>query len=168
MKNGNEPARAVTLYCSLLKREHFAWVAQKAVEVGVAEIVPIISARTIKLAFKKERVQKIMHEAAEQSGRGVVPILHAPMRFAEALGHAIGKNNSSVLFDISGKPLRAITIIGGNRIGIFIGPEGGWDSTELEAAHTKNFQITSLGKLTLRAETAAIIGVHAFLVQEFV
>src|SRR3989339_751781 len=65
--NSNESARKVILYCSILKRENFELVAQKATEVGVAENVPLICERTIKIGFKKERLVQIIKEAAEQS-----------------------------------------------------------------------------------------------------
>src|SRR3989344_2070787 len=89
-RNENEPLRKVMLYCAILKRENFELVVQKATEIGVAEIVPVITRRTVKLALKQERLEKIIKEAAEQSGRGVVPTLSKPMEFQEALEHAKG------------------------------------------------------------------------------
>ena len=83
--NSNESARKVILYCSILKRENFELVAQKATEVGVAEIVPLICERTIKIGFKKERLVKIIKEAAEQSGRGILPVLYEPISFSQAV-----------------------------------------------------------------------------------
>ena len=87
-ENKNEPERKVVLYCALIKRENFEWVAQKATEVGVSTIVPLISERTVKLNLKKERLGKIIKEAAEQSGRTVVPSLSDPMDFNDALVEA--------------------------------------------------------------------------------
>ena len=80
-RNQNEPERHVVLYCSVLKKENFELVAQKATEVGVKEIVPIITERTVKLNLNIERLEKIIKEAAEQSGRGIVPVLHKPIEF---------------------------------------------------------------------------------------
>src|SRR5688572_22987985 len=68
-KNENEPKNSVILYCSILKKENFEQVCQKATEVGVREIVPLVTARTVKLDVKTDRLQKIIREAAEQSGR---------------------------------------------------------------------------------------------------
>ena len=79
-----EPQREVTLYCSILKRENFELVAQKATEVGIRSIVPIVTARTVKQDINPVRIAKIMKEAAELSGRGIVPTLSAPLSFSDA------------------------------------------------------------------------------------
>jgi 16S rRNA (uracil1498-N3)-methyltransferase len=144
----------VILYCSIIKRENFELMAQKATEVGVKEIVPLLSSRTIKLNIKSERVEKIIKEASEQSGRGKVPELHPPMTFKDALEHA-KSNDLNLFFDPSGKIFSPLTQE--KKIGVFIGPEGGWDEDEIGLARAQNFQIVSLGKLVLRAETAAIV-----------
>ena len=83
-ENRNEPECKVILYCALIKRENFEWVVQKATEVGVTAIVPIISERTVKLSLKRERLLKIIKEAAEQSGRTVVPTSSDPMDFSDS------------------------------------------------------------------------------------
>ncbi|MDP3710577.1 MAG: RsmE family RNA methyltransferase [bacterium] len=152
-RNQNEPKRKVIFYCAVLKKENFEWVAQKATEVGVSEIQPIITSRTVKQKLNLERLQKIIREAAEQSGRGVVPILREPIDFKRAAQEA-GRNESNLFFDISGKP--ALSVIA-STINIFIGPEGGWEEKEIELAKDYEFKIISLGKLTLRAETAAVV-----------
>src|SRR3989344_4947911 len=77
--NENEPEKQVILYCSILKRENFELVVQKATEIGIKEIVPIITERTVKLDIRKDRLEKIIREAAGQSGRGTVPVLHEPI-----------------------------------------------------------------------------------------
>lgn len=160
-KNVVESKRNVVLYCTLLKRENFEWVTQKATEIGIAEIIPIQTNRTIKTSFRKERVAKIIKEAAEQSGRGIVPVLADPINFSDALAHA--KNNKkNILFDISGKELK-ISLGTEDIIGIWIGPEGGWDDTEIALAKENGFDIISLGALTLRAETAAIIASYVVI-----
>lgn len=152
-ENKNESPVNVTLYCALLKRENFEWVVQKATEVGVKEIVPLITKRTVKLNLRQDRLEKIIKEAAEQSGRGIVPVLHTPMPFDEAVKSAAGMN---VLLDSSGDTL-VTKIHKSKAVNVWIGPEGGWTPEELEQAKNANFSIASLGALTLRAETAAII-----------
>ena len=67
-KNNNESEKDIILYCSILKRE-FRISCSKAVEIGVKEIIPIITKRTVKLNLKYDRLEKIIKEAAEQSGR---------------------------------------------------------------------------------------------------
>ncbi|OGI98614.1 hypothetical protein A3H53_01195 [Candidatus Nomurabacteria bacterium RIFCSPLOWO2_02_FULL_40_10] len=155
-RNDKEPAREVTLYCSVLKRENFELVVQKATEVGVKRIFPLVAERTVKLNLKMERLQKIIKEAAEQSGRAVVPILYEPVSFKGAVTHA-KENSLNLFFDISGVSLKKNLGAQKNSIGVFIGPEGGWTAKELESARESKFEIVSLGKLTLRAETAAIV-----------
>ena len=154
MKNNNESGINSILYCSVLKKENFELVVQKATEVGIKEIVPIITKRTVKLNLNQVRLKKIIKEAAEQSGRGIVPILHEPKVFEKALQESQGKLN--LFFDSSGSKLQT-NHYQLQTIGIWIGPEGGWDEKEVELARSSKFEIVSLGKITLRAETAAIV-----------
>ncbi len=152
-----EPLRKAVLYCSVLKRENFEYAVEKAVECGAFRIVPVISARTVKLGLNLERLGKIAREAAEQSGRGIVPEIAAPIKFAEAVKAARG-NEENCFFDASGvdfpgpRPSSA-------PVGIWIGPEGGWEDSEIEAASLARFSVYSLGKRVMRAETAATVAV---------
>jgi 16S rRNA (uracil1498-N3)-methyltransferase len=162
-ENYNEPKIDSCLFCSILKRENFELVAQKATEVGIKKIVPIISKRTVKLNFKPDRVRKIIKEAAEQCGRETVPELLPTISFKEAIEQS-RKNNLNLFFDYSGELFNLVKLTSNKpkRVGAFIGPEGGWDDEEVVAAlevasQEGNFKIVSLGKLTLRAETAATI-----------
>ena len=155
--NENEPEKQVILYCSILKRENFELVVQKATEIGIKEIIPLITARTVKLDIRKERLEKIIKEAAEQSGRGIAPVLNEPIDFEKAIKN-INSKNANFLFDISGKEFNSYTTNYLLHTTSWIGPEGGWTSQELETAKTADFEIVCFGKTTLRAETAAIIG----------
>ncbi len=160
-KNTNEPTFHTILYCSILKKENFELVVQKATEVGVKEIVPMLAQRTVKLNLKRDRLEKIIREAAEQSGRGHLPALGEVVSFEEAMAHA--KDNNANLFL---EPERAMISLERlkhsiyKQIGVFVGPEGGWDETEIAAAQSHNYKIVGLGSPTLRAETAAIIGAY--------
>src|SRR3989344_3133253 len=151
--NKNEPSVNVILYCAMLKKENFELVVQKATEVGVKEIVPVITKRTVKTGFKKDRLEKIIKEACKQSGRGMIPKLHDPVGFEDAVKNAGDQN---LFFDSSGAKLQT-THYKLQTINVWIGPEGGWDESELNLAKESGFKITSLGNLILRAETAAII-----------
>lgn len=158
--NQNEPSKDVVLYCAILKKENFELVVQKATEAGVKEIVPLITERTVKLNVRQDRLEKIIKEAAEQSGRGKVPILHNPVNLAEVIGMA-GGNSLNIFFDWSGGSLDdAESLNNDGRIGIWIGPEGGWSEKELKLAGESSFKIINLGSLTLRAETAAIVATY--------
>ena len=160
LKNKNEPQIKVTAHCSILKRENFELVVQKLTELGVFKIIPIISKNTVKQGIKKERLETIIREAAEQSGRGIIPELGDPAGFKEALESA-QKNGPIVFFDSSGE--ESLRFPDGQTISVFIGPEGGWDKSELDLSKEIGVKIFSLGKLTLRAETAAIAGTFAVL-----
>lgn len=162
-KNTNEPERHVALYCAVLKKENFKLVCQKATEIGVKEIAPVITQRTVKLELNHSRLEKIIKEAAEQSGRTVVPILHSLQSFTEALNLA-KDNEVNFFFDKEGKPFALYnntSLL--NSVGVFIGPEGGWNEDEKTLAKQHQFHIVSLGKTTLRAETAAIIASYSVL-----
>ncbi len=166
MKNEGEEGIFVTLYFSVLKRESFELVVQKATEIGVREIVPIITDRTVKFQFRRERLEKIIHEAAEQSGRGVVPKLFEAVSFSDAVKEA-EKNGMNYFFDMSGNlfPSSQDRRFRGKKIGVFVGPEGGWSFEETARAKEARMNIVSLGTLVLRAETAAIVA--SFLVRQF-
>jgi 16S rRNA (uracil1498-N3)-methyltransferase len=154
-----EPKKNVMLYCSILKRENFEWVIQKATEVGVREIIPILSSRTVKMGLKIERLGAIAKEAAEQSGRGIIPRIHPPQDFSEALKDA-PSNVSHFFFHPERSPLQRDESNGHSSIGVWIGPEGGWTEKEVALAKEKGFSLVSLGSLALRAETAAAIACY--------
>lgn len=153
-----ESTRGVTLFCSILKRENFEFVVQKATELGVATIVPTVCVRTIKQELKAERLCKIAKEAAEQSGRGSVPTIASPIPFSEAVKQG-SAHDEQFFFHPSGKPFGGISHAA-QRIAAFVGPEGGWAESEIAEAKQAGMTIVSLGSLTLRAETAAIIAVY--------
>ena len=160
-----ESSFRTVLYCAMLKRENFELVVQKATECGVAEIVPIVTARTVKLGLKIDRLQKIAKEAAEQSGRGIVSIVTEPLSFKEGIIHA-KQNNTNILFDLGGSaftgtlvPSRPDATKVAMNLGLFVGPEGGWTDDEVEQMRTTGYHVASLGPRILRAETAAIVAV---------
>ena len=161
MQNTQQQLRNVTLYCALLKRENFELVAQKATEIGVTELVPLQTQRTVKTAVNMNRVQKIMKEASEQCGRTVVPVLEKSIDFQSALDTVAKNHTTIVVFDKTGKPFNASVIKKNEQLAICIGPEGGW-SREEYAILTKvpRVIIASLGPFTLRAETAAIVATY--------
>lgn len=154
-KNENEPENFVHLYCPILKKENFELAVQKAVEIGVKEITPIITIRTVKLGLNFERLNKIIKEASEQSGRGILPKLNEAMSFSEAASDAKNKNEINLFFNI-GESLFKNQTFKFNKIGFFIGPEGGWTEEEIKIAQSASFAFAGLGKTTLRAETATI------------
>jgi len=142
-----------TLYVSLLRRENFEIVVQKATEIGISHIVPLLTERTVKTGFNRARLEKIILEASEQSGRTVLPKLSEPISFKEAISSVNQKE--TVLFDISGLPLTPNSV--SHITNLLVGPEGGFSEKEVVTAKEHGCTILSLGELTLRAETAAIV-----------
>lgn len=151
--NEREPDRRVLLFASLLKRDRMELVAQKAVEVGVSSLVPVIAARCVKQAVRRDRLEKIMKEAAEQAGRARIPDTRDPVPFSEALGMLEGQ---ALMLDERGEDLELAREI--SRVSVLAGPEGGWTDEERAQAMHAGARLASLGNLTLRAETAAVIG----------
>ena len=146
-----EAKNKITLYTSILRRENFEIVVQKATEIGVTKIVPLLSERTVKTGFNQIRLQKILQEASEQSGRTVLPTLAEPMKFEDAITSVDPK--TTVLFDGSGSAFKSKP----TTVNLFVGPEGGFSDREVAIASEAGCTIASLGELTLRAETAAIV-----------
>ncbi len=154
--NNNEPKNKVTLYLAILKRENFELVVQKATEIGIDKIVPIITKNTVKTGLRHDRLEKIAKEAAELSGRSTVPTITEALEFTDAI-EQVKDIKDKIIFDISGKMLSEIDIKPTN---IFIGPEGGFTEIEISEAKDANFTVASLGTLTLRGETAAIVSTY--------
>ncbi|MBI3305850.1 16S rRNA (uracil(1498)-N(3))-methyltransferase [Candidatus Nomurabacteria bacterium] len=153
-----EPKREVSLYLAVLKKENFELATQKAVECGVSKIIPVITERTIKTGLNIERLEKIIKEASEQSGRSIVPTLSPISNFKDALENAKGEK---IIFHFGGTDFPKYR--GVSSLSIFIGPEGGFTEKEVEKAKASGFLVCSLGPLTLRSETAAIIGTYLAL-----
>lgn len=157
-RQGIVPTQKVTLYQSLLKKDKTEWVIEKATELGVSKIVPIISERSEKKGFNLERAQKIAIEASEQCGRADVPIIESSQQLVASIE---GLEGEIIVFDKdNSSPTPSLTTREGATppsSAIFIGPEGGWTEKEIEFFKNKGAQVFSLGSLTLRAETAAIV-----------
>lgn len=156
-ENISELKRDIWLFASILKRENFELVIEKATELGIERILPIRCMRTVKQNLNETRLKKIITEAAEQSGRGIIPELFPILSFEEAVLEA-KKAEKVYFFDTSGeriKEKKEKESLGA--LAFFVGPEGGWDEAELEIAKAEHFKIVSLSGFTLRAETAAIV-----------
>ena len=144
----------VVLYCNILKRENFELVVQKATEMGVAKIVPLLCERTVKQKINHQRLEKIIEEAVEQSERVFIPKLDEEMKFKNAITEA-KRGGEIILFEKNGE--NSAKLKSSKTISIFIGPEGGWTTEEIKLAKDAGAIIKSLGETNLRAETAAIV-----------
>jgi len=149
------PKREVWLFPSLIKNSNFDWILEKATELGVSHIVPVISERSEKKDLNFERSQKIMKEASEQSGRGVLPILHEVATLNDVIKLAQKENIPLVSFHSRTQNFVEKTFEK-EKIGTLIGPEGGWSDAELALFARHKIPIYSLGKQVLRAETACV------------
>jgi 16S rRNA (uracil1498-N3)-methyltransferase len=142
----------ITLAIAIIKKENFELVLQKCTELGVATFIPLITERSIQKNFSKERLEKILTEATEQSGWGSVPVLGESVHYGELLA----RENCAVL-NMSGEKLlqeNLKKLIDGTVL--CIGPEGGFTEKEIGEAEEAGIKIISLGDGVLRAETAAI------------
>ena len=163
-----ESPSAVHLYQSITKGERFEWLVEKATEIGVARIVPLVTDRAVvKTAGEGNRVDRwrgIAVEAAEQCGRSVVPVVEAPVSFDEALATAPGiillpyesadhlaPNVATVLHE------RIDDLYAAAAVSILIGPEGGYDPAEVERATAAGAVVVTLGQRVLRSETAGLV-----------
>ncbi len=160
-----EPAKPesplqLTLCVALLKGEKFDLVVQKATELGVTKVVPLVT-RYADIHLRDEadatkrvaRWQRIALEAAKQSGRAFVPEISVPVAFAAMLANA--KDDLRVMFSERGGGALS-SLAPSHSVTALVGSEGGWSDEELEQARADNFHIVTLGGRILRAETAAI------------
>lgn len=150
-----EEAGTITLYVSMLKRDSFEFVVQKATEIGITTIVPLITDRTVKLGFNRERLERIIAEAAEQSERALLPEIKDPLTFSVALESS--PREQRYFFDREGVSFKDVKHSNACGCSLWIGPEGGWSPAEVARAQEAGAAVISLGKGMLRAETAAIV-----------
>lgn len=150
--------KQVTACISITKRDTFELIVQKATELGVHTIIPLLSDRTIKQSLRIDRLQKISDEALEQSGGSHRVTITEPLSLEEALEHT--KDTTRCLFDMDGA---RYTPQATTSLSYFIGPEGGWTEAERALFEKADIPVYTLGATTLRAETAAIVGAYTLL-----
>lgn len=159
------PSR-IYLFQGLPKADKMELIIQKAVELGVYEVIPIVTKRAVvkldekKAAKKVARWNAIAEGAAKQSGRNRIPEVHDVMTFAEALKFAKSLDVRLIPYEKAegmGTMKSAVDQIRqGESIGVFIGPEGGFEEAEIEQAMEQKIIPVSLGKRILRTETAGL------------
>ena len=164
----SEPAMPVTLVMSIFKFDHMDWAIEKATELGVAAIAPVIARRTEKhlaqgAAKRVERWRRIAHEASQQSRRSDVPVIHDAVKLVDRV-----KGDSESKLIVLAEQERSITLRSSLQqaiaaagesmpeLDLAIGPEGGWAPEEEAGFDAHGWQSVSLGPRILRAETAAI------------
>lgn len=165
----SEPTISVTLYQGLPKADKMDSIVQKAVEMGVTRIVPVLTDRCVsrpdeKSAQKKvDRWQKIANEAAKQSGRGILPTVFPIIDFATAVKQATAESTVLFFYEGGGHPLNRIVDKPCMHYSIFIGPEGGFAQDEVTLAIKQGAQKATLGPRILRTETAPIAALAAIM-----
>lgn len=156
------PSRQITLAISLLKnRNRFEWLLEKATELGVANIIPLLCERTEKESARLDRMQSILQSALLQSRQVWLPALAAPQEFGEIERWKLqdGDHYIATCSDIAKQPLSMLAATSKKNILISIGPEGDFTDHELKIAAENNFVAVSLGSTRLRTETAGIVAV---------
>ena len=168
-EDGMELPARVTLFQGLPKGDKMEWIVQKAVELGVSNIVPYLSkncvSRPDKTDKKVERWRKIAAEAAKQCGRGVLPTVGAVIPVGQAIAQAAQSETALFLYENERQTgLRDALAAGvGKDVSLLVGPEGGFAPEEAEAARQAGLKSVSLGTRILRCETAPVAALAAIL-----
>ncbi len=149
------PTRKVFLYAALVKKDTFEWIAEKATELGVTHIVPVMAERSEKKNINEARLKKIVIEASEQSGRGDVPEVLPISTLQEVIENS-DSDTKRIAFHTEGAAFSASEISKDEDAAIFIGPEGGWSLDEIGLFHAHKIPVVCLGTQVLRAETAVV------------
>ena len=163
-----EPAVTVTLFQGIPKATKMDIVIQKAVELGVSEIVPVITERSVAMpgGNRVERWRKISEAAAKQSNRGIIPKIHAPTNLETAARMSERLCESYVAWELE-NDISASTVFSGSRgetVGIIIGPEGGFSNDEISMLRQRGVKTFSLGKRILRTETAGFVALICLMI----
>lgn len=149
-----------TFVCAaILKKDHFEWLAEKLAELGVTDLIPLVTARTIKKDIRLDRLETIAKEAMEQSEQARAMTIHAPTDLMGAVRLLTRSGVKAVVAD-TGKGLKLLSEVLRSRsaTAVFVGPEGGW-SDEERTFFTNEcaFERVSLGNSVLKGETAGIL-----------
>lgn len=142
------------IFQSIIKKDNFELVVEKCTEIGVVGFHPIVSERSEKKDLNLERLIKIAKEASEQSGKTRLPEIFNPESLEKAI---LDFDGDLFALDFDGGLLKDRLVLDiDNKIGILVGPEGGWSDRERLLFEQKGIQSISLGSQILRAETASI------------
>lgn len=163
---GVELPSKIYLFQGLPKADKMELIVQKAVELGVFEVIPLAVKRcVVKLDEKKaqakvKRWQGIAEAAAKQCKRGVIPAVREPMTMKEAAAYAQGMDVKLIPYELAGDMTHTKKLIeaihSGESVAVFIGPEGGFEEDEVETALAAGIEPITLGRRILRTETAGL------------
>lgn len=172
-KNITECDYRVTLFQGLPKSDKMELIIQKCVELGIFEIYPVITERCVsRINTQKDaqnkvtRWQKIAREAAKQCNRGIIPFIHYPIIYEEAVALASGADLAIIPYEkestVGFKDIAA-QCKGAANGSIMIGPEGGFEEHEIQLAESKGIKKISLGPRILRTETAGMVALSLMM-----
>jgi len=159
-----EPRRSVTLAVAPPKGDRFRWLVEKATELGVDRVVPLLTKRTVvdPRDSKLDKLRQTIIGACKQCGRNRLMELSEPWKLSSLLAAHLWGPEHLVVFHPSGKPLRTISLEEDERgVMLLIGPEGGFTDEEIAQARDRGAQINAFGRTILRTETAAIAAATA-------
>lgn len=176
---GTELPTRITLFQGVPKKDKMEFIIQKAVELGVYQIVPVMMKRCVvklgdekKIKKKQERWQSIAEAAAKQCDRGIIPMVKEPVTMEEAIDIAKELDYNMIPYELQDGIDDSREIVahacGQESVGIFIGPEGGFEADEIEQAVACGMEAITLGKRILRTETAgmALLSILMFQMQQ--
>ncbi|MDE6739472.1 MAG: 16S rRNA (uracil(1498)-N(3))-methyltransferase [Lachnospiraceae bacterium] len=165
-EDGVELPSKIYLFQGLPKADKMELVIQKAVELGVYEVIPVAAKRCVvklddkKAAAKINRWQSIAEAAAKQSKRSVIPTVHDVMSMEEAIAYAKDMDVRLIPYELAEDMSHTKALIeavsAGSSIAVFIGPEGGFEESEVQAAVSAGIEPITLGRRILRTETAGM------------
>jgi 16S rRNA (uracil1498-N3)-methyltransferase len=170
-RKAEEPGARLLMMLCLTQREKFEGMLQKCTEVGAAEFLPVISQRSLvqdeaDARNKYERWNDILREAAEQSGRGRIPVLYPTVRLKNAV-EDFGREYPLRLIPWEGEKQTGLKSVLKDpiqkKVAVLIGPEGGFAEDEVQQAMRSGFQPVTLGRRILRMETAAVVSAALIL-----
>ncbi len=173
MRVDTELSSRLYLFQGLPKQDKMEWIVQKAVELGVYQVIPVVTRRSVvkldekKAAKKTERWQQIAESAAKQAGRGFIPKVASVMTYKEALEYAKGLDVILIPYELERgmKETRKIidSVKSGQSVAVFIGPEGGFEREEVKMALEVRAKPVTLGRRILRTETAALAALSVLM-----
>ena len=165
-EDGVELPAKIYLFQGLPKADKMELVIQKAVELGVYEVIPVAAKRCVvkldekKAAVKVNRWQGISEAAAKQSRRGVIPVVHNVISMQEAIDYTQSMDVKIIPYELAEDMRHTKDIIQsvkpGESVAVFIGPEGGFEESEVQAALAAGIEPVTLGRRILRTETAGL------------
>ena len=165
-EEGVELPSKIYLFQGIPKADKMELIVQKGVELGVFEVIPVaVKRRVVKLDEKKaqakvNRWQGIAQAAAKQCKRGIVPVVKEPMTMKEAVTYARGMDVKLIPYELAEDMAHTKKIIEairpGESVAVFIGPEGGFEESEVAEALAAGIEPVTLGKRILRTETAGL------------